>query len=128
MVPLRCCCDGRREVVTPRRFERPTYRLGICRSILLSYGVVEARLEKRAPPLNLILAALLNTLDEASGQFTSVSGGSGLEASRCQRPFASSHSIACEGGGTRCSPAARFAAASASARVGNVSAKTSPTL
>jgi micrococcal nuclease len=26
-------------VVTPRRFERPTYRLGICRSILLSYGV-----------------------------------------------------------------------------------------
>ena len=26
-------------MVTPRRFERPTYRLGICRSILLSYGV-----------------------------------------------------------------------------------------
>lgn len=27
-------------MVTPRRFERPTYRLGICRSILLSYGVL----------------------------------------------------------------------------------------
>lgn len=26
-------------MVTPRRFERPAYRLGICRSILLSYGV-----------------------------------------------------------------------------------------
>src|SRR5689334_21690563 len=28
-----------RKLATPRRFERPTYRLGICRSILLSYGV-----------------------------------------------------------------------------------------
>jgi hypothetical protein len=27
------------EVATPRGFEPPTYRLGICRSILLSYGV-----------------------------------------------------------------------------------------
>ena len=25
-------------MVTPARFERTTYRLGICRSILLSYG------------------------------------------------------------------------------------------
>lgn len=30
-------------MVTPRRFERPTYRLGICRSILLSYGVIVLR-------------------------------------------------------------------------------------
>src|SRR5262245_39362910 len=28
-----------REMATPRGFEPPTYRLGICRSILLSYGV-----------------------------------------------------------------------------------------
>ena len=31
-------------LATPRRLERPTYRLGICRSILLSYGVSEAEL------------------------------------------------------------------------------------
>ncbi len=29
---------------TPRGFEPPTYRLGICRSILLSYVVLQAKL------------------------------------------------------------------------------------
>ena len=29
--------------MTPRRFERPTYRVGICRSILLSYGIISQR-------------------------------------------------------------------------------------
>ncbi len=28
----------KKEMVIPARFERTTYRLGICRSILLSYG------------------------------------------------------------------------------------------
>src|SRR5882672_4224729 len=30
-------------LATPTRFERATYRLGICRSILLSYGVMPRR-------------------------------------------------------------------------------------
>ena len=33
-------------LVTPARFERTTYRLGICRSILLSYGAGHALLIK----------------------------------------------------------------------------------
>jgi hypothetical protein len=45
--------------VTPRRFERPTYRLGICRSILLSYGVIAQTIQTVIrSALNLILTKL----------------------------------------------------------------------
>ena len=33
--------NGRVLMVIPARFERATYRLGICRSILLSYGITD---------------------------------------------------------------------------------------
>lgn len=33
-----------RKMVIPMRFERTTYRLGICRSILLSYGIASVSL------------------------------------------------------------------------------------
>ena len=47
-------------MVTPRRLERPTYRLGICRSILLSYGVIAQRIQSVIHRLlNLILTFVL---------------------------------------------------------------------
>ena len=44
------------ELATPTRFERATYRLGICRSILLSYGVLRRNQYLRARFCNRLLA------------------------------------------------------------------------
>ena len=73
------CKGSGLDVATPTRFERATYRLGICRSILLSYGVLGRNQYLRARFCNRLLAVWQEnqSLREVRGN---------LDGDACEKP------------------------------------------